>query len=230
MEAVDRAQAHLACVDMAGTVISDDGMVMNAFRQALQSLGTSDASMQAAMDYAYQTMGSPKSVVFGHLLGDDDKVDAAMAAFASAIDESLDKGAVQMITGAWEALSLLRDNGVKICLTTGFSAEVQASIVEKLELAKVCDFWLAPTAPLRGRPYPDLVLTAALQAQVDDVREVAVVGDTVNDLWSGYRAGASVVAGVLTGSHGREQLQSAPHTDIIESVRDFPALVLGAKD
>jgi phosphoglycolate phosphatase len=70
-----------------------------------------------------------------------------------------------------------------------------------------------------------MVLCAALRAAVDDVREVAVAGDTANDLWSGYRAGASVVAGVLTGSHDRAELERAPHTHILSSSVDFPAVV-----
>jgi phosphoglycolate phosphatase-like HAD superfamily hydrolase len=54
---------------------------------------------------------------------------------------------------------------------------------------------------------------------------VAVVGDTANDLWSGWRAGAAVVAGVLTGAHDRPQLEAAPHTHLLASVADLPAIL-----
>jgi phosphoglycolate phosphatase-like HAD superfamily hydrolase len=72
-----------------------------------------------------------------------------------------------------------------------------------------------------------MVLAAMLRAQVDDVKEVAVVGDTASDLWSGSRAGAAVIAGVLTGSHGRPELEAAPHTHIVNSIADFPTLFSG---
>jgi phosphoglycolate phosphatase-like HAD superfamily hydrolase len=36
-----------------------------------------------------------------------------------------------------------------------------------------------------------------------------------------------VVAGVLTGAHGRAELAAAPHTHLLDSVADFPALCLG---
>jgi len=222
---MEQPQVRLACIDMAGTVIKDDGIVMSAFRRALEAAGFGPSQVQPAMDYAYKTMGTPKSVVFGHLLASNEQVEVAMAAFADAIEEALADGKAQLLPGARDALVELRRNDVKICLTTGFSADVQQSIVEKLSLAELSDFWLAPTEQVRGRPYPDLVLAAALEAKVDDVKEIAVVGDTANDLWSGYRAGASVVAGVLTGSHSRAELEKAPHTDIIESVRDFPSLI-----
>ncbi len=90
---------------------------------------------------------------------------------------------------------------------------------------KLVDLWLAPSETRRGRPYPDLVLEALLRLQIDDVRAVAVAGDTVSDLVAGTRAGAAIVAGVLTGAHGREQLGSAPHTHILESIAELPALL-----
>jgi phosphoglycolate phosphatase-like HAD superfamily hydrolase len=80
----------------------------------------------------------------------------------------------------------------------------------------------------RGRPWPDLVLTAALRLQIEDVRHVAVCGDTASDMLSGRRAGASIVAGVLTGAHDRAQLVGAGATHVIDSVADLPDLVLGA--
>ena len=103
---------------------------------------------------------------------------------------------------------------------------MQRAIIDHLGWADVTDFFLAPGETVRGRPYPDMVLSAALRSPVDDVREIAVVGDTANDLWSGYRAGASVVAGVLTGAHDRAELERAPHTHILSSIVDFPAVVL----
>ena len=48
-----------------------------------------------------------------------------------------------------------------------------------------------------------MILTAILRLEIDDVREVVVAGDTTADLVAGSRAGASIVAGVLTGAHGR---------------------------
>ena len=62
-----------------------------------------------------------------------------------------------------------------------------------------------------------------MQLGLDDVHAMAVAGDTANDLLAGWRAGAGVVAGVLTGAHGRAELEAAPHTHVLDSVADFPA-------
>jgi phosphoglycolate phosphatase-like HAD superfamily hydrolase len=71
-----------------------------------------------------------------------------------------------------------------------------------------------------------MILTAVLRLRIDDVAEVAVVGDTSSDLLAGTRAGASLVIGVLSGAHTRAELARAPHTHVIGSVADLPDLVL----
>jgi phosphoglycolate phosphatase len=221
----EQKRARLACLDMAGTVVSDGGVVMQAFRSALAGAGVSGEALENAMEYAGKTMGQAKSDVFSHLLGDTGEVGRAMEAFDASVGEAIDAGLVRGLPGAGEALAQLRSLGVTICLTTGFSAALQEKLVENLCWSKLVDFWLAPGVGLRGRPFPDMVLAAALRARVDDVREVAVAGDTASDLWSGWRAGAGVVAGVLTGNHGRAELEAAPHTHIIASIAELPALV-----
>jgi phosphonatase-like hydrolase len=203
----------------------DGGLVLEAFRAALTGAGVEGPALGPAMEYAHETMGLSKSVVFRHLLGSDELVALALSEFDSAIDAAIKEGRVTEIPGATSTMAAIRAAGTKVCLTTGFSAEVQRAVIDHLGWEDVTDFFIAPSETVRGRPFPDMVLAAALKAQVDDVREVAVVGDTANDLWSGHRAGASVVAGVLTGSHNRQELKAAPHTDILASILDFPALL-----
>lgn len=216
----------LACVDMAGTVMRDDGIVIDAFATALRAVGVEGPRFEEAMDYAHKTMGLSKGVVFKALLTDDNLVEQALAAFDAAIEAAIGQDRVTEIPGARAALGALRAAGTKVCLTTGFTDKVQRAVIEHLGWDEVTDFFLAPSDTVRGRPYPDMVLCAILRAHVDDVREVAVVGDTANDLWSGHRAGASVVAGVLTGSHDRAELERAPHTHILSSIVDFPPIVV----
>jgi phosphoglycolate phosphatase-like HAD superfamily hydrolase len=70
-----------------------------------------------------------------------------------------------------------------------------------------------------------MILCADLRLAVDDVAAVAVAGDTASDLWAGHRAGASIVAGVLTGAHDKDALAAAPHTHLLASIADLPGLL-----
>jgi phosphoglycolate phosphatase-like HAD superfamily hydrolase len=64
-----------------------------------------------------------------------------------------------------------------------------------------------------------------MRLELDAVQEIVVAGDTVSDLVAGTAAGASIVAGVLTGSHDRAQLEAAPHTHILDSIADLPGVL-----
>jgi len=103
---------------------------------------------------------------------------------------------------------------------------VTQRIIDALDWADIADLVLAPGDGGRGRPYPDLILNALLRTGIDDVAKVAVLGDTTSDILSGLRAGASIVAGTLTGAHDADTLTAAGATHVVASVADFPALFL----
>ena len=77
----------------------------------------------------------------------------------------------------------------------------------------------------RGRPYPDLPLTALLRTETNAVEAMVVVGDTVSDIESGVAAGAGLVVGVLTGAHDRDALEAAGADAVLESIADLPGLL-----
>jgi phosphoglycolate phosphatase-like HAD superfamily hydrolase len=63
---------------------------------------------------------------------------------------------------------------------------------------------------------------------VREAARVAKVGDTRADLEEGTNAGCGLVVGVTSGSFTRQQLQACPHTHLVASVADVPALLLPA--
>ncbi len=221
-------QIRLAVLDMAGTTVRDDGVVTHAFLAALASVGCSPDDPEHADRVALvdATMGQSKIEVFRAMFpGDEATARAANEGFEAAVDDHIRRHGAVPIDGAAEALAALRARGVKVCLTTGFAPSTQAAIVAHLGWEDLVDLTLAPGPGRRGRPYPDLVLAALMALEIDDVREVAVAGDTANDLLSGHRAGASIVAGVLTGSHDRGRLAAAPHTHLLDAIGDLPPLL-----
>ena len=222
---------RLAVLDMAGTTVRDDGIVERCFEEALGDMGitVADARWPTFLDVVHETMGRRKIDVFRGLFGDEEEAQRGNAAFETAIMARIGRGEIEALPGAVDAIAELRARDVKVCLTTGFSGETQQALVDHLGWSDLVDLTLSPGgASGRGRPYPDLVLNAVLRMRIDDVRAVAVAGDTANDLLSGWRAGASIVAGVLTGAHSSAELAEAPHTHILPSVADLPAVVFQA--
>ena len=61
-------------------------------------------------------------------------------------------------------------------------------------------------------------LTSLLRLGGGSVAELAVVGDTPSDIEAGLRAGAGLVAGVLTGASSRADLEQAGVPLILDSI------------
>ncbi|WP_326954831.1 HAD family hydrolase [Amycolatopsis sp. NBC_01286] len=214
---------ELVVLDMAGTTVADDGLVVRAFTEAIRAIGVSDERYPDMLEYVVDTMGQSKITVFRALLDDETLAQQANAAFEGAYGDLVRGGACTPIDGAEDVVRGLREDGVKVAFTTGFAPATQLAILDALGWRDLADLALAPGDGVRGRPFPDLVLTAALRLEVTDVRHVAVVGDTASDVLCGRRAGASVVAGVLTGAGRREDLLEATH--VLDSVRELPAVL-----
>ncbi|MEU3013601.1 phosphonatase-like hydrolase [Nocardia asteroides] len=219
---------QLAVLDMAGTTVADGGLVLRAFEAAATAAGIEPEGPRrdAARRYVLDTMGQSKIAVFRALLGDEKTAQTANLAFEDAYDALIEEADIAPIPGAAEAITALREAGVRVALTTGFSRSTQDKLLAALGWADLADLTLAPSDAGRGRPYPDLVLTAALRLRADAVDRIAVLGDTTSDIATGRAAGARVVAGALTGAHTADQLWAAGATHVVASVAEFPALVL----
>ncbi|GHH24189.1 putative haloacid dehalogenase-like hydrolase [Streptomyces lanatus] len=215
---------RLVVLDMAGTTVADGGLVERALAAAARHVG---ADPEDGIDHVRATMGESKIAVFRHLFGEEARAQAANKAFEAAYAELVDGGEVAALPGAREAIEELTAQGRTVVLSTGFARPTQDAILAALGWQDLVPLTLCPAdAGGRGRPYPDMVLTAFLRTRaVDSVREVAVVGDTSYDMLSGVRAGAGVVAGVLTGAHDADALRAAGATHVLGSVAELPGVL-----
>ncbi|MFI8392480.1 phosphonatase-like hydrolase [Streptomyces sp. NPDC085540] len=226
----DVTRRKLVVLDMAGTTVADGGLVERAFEQAAERLGVEPGTPDHAekLRYVLDTMGESKISVFRHLFGTEELARRANSAFEEAYGALVDGGLVTPLPGARAAIEQLRADGRTVVLTTGFARVTQDAILDALGWQELADLTLCPAdAGGRGRPYPDMVLTAFLRTgAVADVRDVVVAGDTAYDMLSGRRAGAGTVAGVLTGAHDRAALTEHGATHVLASVAELPPLLL----
>jgi phosphonatase-like hydrolase len=219
----------LACLDMAGTTVRDDGVVDEAFTVALRSAGVDLDSprFESARAFVQATMGQSKSDVFAGLLQPEPAA-AATLAFARAYERMVEAGRVAPMPGALDAIDALRRRGVQVCLTTGFAPSTREAVIDSLGWSAHIDLALSPADCGRGRPAPDMIFGAMERLGITAAAAVAVVGDTVSDLASGTAAGAGAVIGVLSGAHDRATLSAVPHTALIADVTGL-AEVLGGQ-
>src|SRR5215471_1990585 len=222
-------QITVACLDMAGTTVSDDGSVLAAFTAAVAEFGLvpGAAGYDEAITVVQDTMGQSKIDVFRRLLDGEDTAQEANRLFEANYAESVRAGLVTPLPGALETITALRAAGIKVCLCTGFAPATRDAILDALGWRPLIDLALSPADAGRGRPWPDMPLTALVRLRGGAVSELAVAGDTGSDIESGLRAGAAVVAGVLTGASSRADLERAGAPLIVETIAGLLPHVAG---
>lgn len=222
---------ELVCLDLTGTTVADDEMVERAFAEAIATQGVvpGTSAYAKAMVQVHRARGCPGISIFRELFPEEEaQAQAANVAFEHSYDSAIDRMGLSPLPGAEETIDKLADGGMKVCLTTGFGRTTLGRILDTLGWWDRVDLALCPEDAGRGRPAPDLVLAAVLRLEIDDVRDVAVIGDTAAGILSGRRAGASVAAGVLSGVHGRERLVEAGATQVLDTVAELPHVLIGS--
>ena len=225
-----RRPLSLAVLDMSGTTVDEGGLQDEAFSTAIlqEGIEPGGARYDAMVGYFREARGTARHEIFRSVFPED-PVAARRAndRFEATYDTLLADRGVRPVDGAAEAVEALREAGMKIVLTTGFARHTQNMILESLGWMGVSDLSLCPSDAGRGVPYPDMILTALLALDLEDVRSVMVVGDTSGDIRAGQRAGAGLTVGVLTGYHDQATLSGAGASAVVPSIRDVPALVTG---
>jgi phosphonatase-like hydrolase len=223
------ALPKLVIFDFAGTMLRDDGAVLNAYRTSLgrHAIPFTEADLAARR-------GAAKRAVFRELAGrpaqsadSDALADRALDDFEAVLREEYTTGEVVPIEGAEATARWLSERGVKIALSSGFDRGLVDLLVARLGWQALFDRVLSADDAAAGRPAPYLIFRALVDLGVHDLAGVAVVGDTPLDLEAASNARAGWVIGVLSGAHGIETLGAVRHTHLLCSVADLPALFGG---
>ncbi len=212
---------RLVIFDMAGTTVEDDGQVPAAFTVALAAHGINVTPAQInRVRGASKRQAMLRFVPEGPRQADD--AAAMYTRFRQELAHRYATGGVRPIAGAAEAFRDLRQRGIKVALTTGFDRDTTTMLLSALGwLDHTVDTIVCGDDVAQGRPAPDLILRAMANTAITNAAQVAVIGDTTLDLAAGARAGVGWNVGVLSGAHGREALELAPHTHIVGSVADL---------
>jgi phosphonatase-like hydrolase len=218
---------ELVVFDMAGTTVHDGDAVNRCFRAALADAGLAvDAAAVNAV------MGLPKPEAIRRLVAASPLAHRVQAIHADFVARMRHHYAtdpeVREVPGAAATFARLRRAGIRVGLDTGFSRDIAQVVIDRLGWGgadPVIDASVASDEVPRGRPYPDMIDHLMRQCGVGDHARVAKVGDTPADLTEGHGAGCGLIIGVTSGSHTREELTRHPHTHLIASVADLPALL-----
>jgi phosphoglycolate phosphatase len=218
----------LLCCGLLGVTADDGGILERAFTEAFATQGIvpGTAAYARSMVHVHQTRGQSAVDVFRALFPDaPGRAEAATLAFDRSYRLAVDRSGLVPMPGASEALQQIRGSGVRVCFITGLSRGLLGLVLDTLGWRRQVDYVLCPEDTPRGYPWPDPMLCAMLRLGVTDVRETAYAGGTESGILCGRRAGAQIVAGILTGGHTRERLQRAGATHLLGSFAELPGVL-----
>jgi phosphonatase-like hydrolase len=220
---------ELVIFDMAGTTVNDDDGVNRSVRAALEHVG-----IAATRDAVNKVMGIPKPVALRQLIERSDKpyrvaqLEAIHRDFVERMIRFYQADpSVYEIPGASDVFRRLQDAGIKVALDTGFTRDIVDVLLSRLAWSDsaLIDATITSDEVPRGRPHPDMIEKAMRDLGLGDAKRVAKVGDTPADLEEGTAAGCGLVIGVTGGTHTAAQLKPYPHTHLVGSVAEVPAIV-----
>ena len=218
---------RLIVLDVGGTIIQDRGDVPDALQGAFARHG-----LTVTLDEIAQWRGASKLEIVRHFarerstakgIDQDKQVAAIYADFSARVIEVYKD--VPPIAGVEKAFRELLQGGYRLAASTGFSHEIAESIFHRLEWGKYFGAVITSDDVAQGRPAPYMIFHAMESMHVANVAEVVAVGDTPLDLQAGANAGVRGVIGVLSGVSKEDRLRTEPHTDILSSVAELPALI-----
>lgn len=127
-------------------------------------------------------------------------IDAMHTQFAASLLKILDQF-VDIKPYVLETMEILKNMGIQIGSTTGYTDEMMQIVVSKAkENGYSPDFWITPNRVNNyGRPYPYMIFENMKELHVPSVSEVIKVGDTISDIKEGIAAGV-ISVGILEGS------------------------------
>lgn len=234
---MEQQEIKLVVLDMAGTTVTDQHEVEACFAKAarLSGLNASDEAILAAQGlskrYVFQLfwrkqLGESHPEVEQH-------VDESYAIFKEVLEDHYKTQPVFPTEGCLELFNYLKQQGIKIALTTGFYRVVTDIILEKLgwlegldenrigNESTIIQGSIASDEVEKGRPEPLMIQKAMRLLGVNDPKQVINAGDTPSDLQSGHAAGVYLNLGITNGTHTSDQLIGHPHDALIGSIDEI---------
>lgn len=216
--------------DIAGTTLTDDkNTVSNAFQWAMNDFGVMVDSKSVKRVMGYRKSEAIEIMLKGARVSyDDGSIESIHNNFLKILNRHYRNNEISEIDGTSETFKILKDNGIKVVLDTGFGRSTTDIIISRLGWKKnsLIDDTITSDEVVNGRPAADMIQELAKRNRVTNYQNIVKVGDTPSDLLEGRNANCGLVIGVLYGTHTKKELMEYDHDYLIENIDELPNLVL----
>jgi phosphonatase-like hydrolase len=209
--------------DMAGTTVDENNVVYKTLHAAIVNAGIpvslDDVLLHGAGKEKLQAI---KDVLTsqGH---ETIQAQAIYHYFIGALENAYENLEVTPCSNAETVFALLKKQGIKVVLNTGYNRATATSLLSKLNWSEGEDIDLLVTASdvSNNRPAPDMIDYAIKHFAITDPTTVIKVGDSAIDIEEGKNAGCGKTFGVTTGAQTREQITVAYPTAVVDDLLEI---------
>ena len=211
---------RLLISDMAGTTIQEKGIVYNSLFNTIKLIKSNLTKNDIAKFTGHNKIDVIKHFVNAQKM---DSPNVVIRNLNSEFNYFLKKEymnnlSVKLISpNLPDYFNMLRYNGVKIALNTGYNIDIQNLLVDKLNMINFIDDYISSEEVTKGRPAPYMIHELMERNGVSDINEVVKVGDTVADIREGKNAGCDTV-GVLSGSDSLSMLRKEKPNFVVNNI------------
>ena len=211
---------RLLISDMAGTTIQEKGIVYNSLFNTIKLIKSNLTKNDIAKFTGHNKIDVIKHFVNAQKM---DSPNVVIRNLNSEFNYFLKKEymnnlSVKLISpNLPDYFNMLRYNGVKIALNTGYNIDIQNLLVDKLNMINFIDDYISSEEVTKGRPAPYMIHELMERNGVSDINEVVKVGDTVADIREGKNAGCDTV-GVLSGSDSLSLLRKEKPNFVVNNI------------
>ncbi len=220
MSILHNNNVKLLVSDMAGTIINEKGLIYTAMKNTLTRMGfcVSDADVKTwhgrdKEHVLYTHINSKNNIVSENY--NEHVVKQASMRLIDELDKVYfqDKNIELIDNNLLQFFDDLRRDGIKVALNTGYPQDFQHKIIHHFNLQNHIDTWISSSQVVAGRPHPYMIQKLIEDCEIPSAKNVAKIGDTINDIVEGKNAGCVLNIGVMTGADTRDELLQ--HTDVV---------------
>ena len=224
MSLLIRNRISLLVCDMAGTIINENGIIYKSIDNILTRLHIPITEEEKILWH-----GKDKKEILTHHIKKHIKINE------NNIINTAEKWLIEDLTNQYlksnkatlmkpslpNFFNKLQYNGIKIGLNTGYPATFQKTIINHFSLNSCIDAHISSEKVKWGRPYPYMIYRLMEECEISNIKQVAKIGDTSNDMLEGRNAGCGLVIGVLSGASSETELRNAGADVILENITDL---------
>ncbi|KKX50031.1 HAD family hydrolase [Sphingobacterium sp. IITKGP-BTPF85] len=220
------SKIKMVVFDMAGTTVNEDNIVYKALRNAINSVGGFDLSLEEVLEHGAgkEKLEAIKTILKNSLdLENDQLATEIFQLFLVQLKSAYEVETIYPCTNAAALFIKLKDMGILRVLNTGYDRLTAESLLKKLnwEVGKDIDLLITASDVEHNRPEPDMIQLAMAKMGITDASTVAKIGDSTIDIQEGQNAGCGLSIGITTGAHTAVQLATANPDQVISDLLDI---------